>query len=177
MSLESQENLEEERRLFYVALTRAKKRLFLSFATTRFKWGQFIDSKPSRFISEIDENYLEKKEIALTHKNYNPYKIYAKTKYTKKESTNTNKKFLTQKNIINISTQKNIKINQIDFEKIASGMKVKHRNFGEGTVLSISGEENNKRATVFFKNIGQKQLLLRFAKLEILNLKITSKLS
>ena len=168
MSLESQENLEEERRLFYVALTRAKKRLFLSFATTRFKWGQFIDSKPSRFISEIDEHYLEKKEIALTNKNYNPYKLYAKTKYTKKESTDINKKFLTQKNITNISTQKNIKVNQIDFKKIATGMKVKHSSFGEGTVVSISGEGNNKKATVFFNNIGQKQLLLRFAKLEIL---------
>ncbi|MDG2449569.1 MAG: 3'-5' exonuclease, partial [Saprospiraceae bacterium] len=65
MSGEIEENLEEERRLFYVAITRAKKRLFLSFATTRFKWGQFIDSQPSRFINELEENCIEKQEISL----------------------------------------------------------------------------------------------------------------
>ena len=62
MSSESQEALEEERRLFYVAITRAEKRLFLSFASTRFKWGQFIESEKSRFIDELDEKYLEKHE-------------------------------------------------------------------------------------------------------------------
>ena len=84
MSGESQENLEEERRLFYVAITRAKKRLFLSFASTRFKWGQFIDCKPSRFISELDDSFLEKHELTPKKKNdFGPNKIYAKTKFKK----------------------------------------------------------------------------------------------
>ena len=63
MSVNSQEELEEERRLFYVAITRAQKRLFLSYSNIRFKWGQYIDSEPSRFLSELDETYLKRKKI------------------------------------------------------------------------------------------------------------------
>jgi len=170
MSGESQENLEEERRLFYVAITRAKKRLFLSFASTRFKWGQFTDCKPSRFISELDGSHLEKHELTpKKKKEYNPYKIYAKTKYKKKEYSPTTKKFVAPKNLTNINRAKNISINESDLSKIQNGMQVKHSRFGEGKVLSISGEGSNKKATVFFKGIGQKELLLKFAKLEIIN--------
>lgn len=170
MSGESQENLEEERRLFYVAITRAKKRLFLSFASTRFKWGQFTDCKPSRFISELDDSHLEKHELTpKKKKEYNQYKIYAKTKYKKKEYSPTTKKFVAPKNLTNINRAKNISINESDLSKIQNGMQVKHSRFGEGKVLSISGEGSNKKATVFFKGIGQKELLLKFAKLEIIN--------
>ena len=170
MSGESQENLEEERRLFYVAITRAKKRLFLSFASTRFKWGQLTDCQPSRFISELDDKYLEKHEhTPKKKKEYNPYKIYAKTKYKKKEYSPTTKKFVSPKNLTNINRAKNISINESDLSKIQNGMQVKHSRFGEGKVLSISGEGSNKKATVFFTGIGQKELLLKFAKLEIIN--------
>jgi DNA helicase-2/ATP-dependent DNA helicase PcrA len=168
MSGENQENLEEERRLFYVAITRAEKRLFLSFAATRFRWGQFIDSQPSRFISELDNSCLEKQEISLTKKEYNPHKIYAKTKYQKKEDPTTTQKFIPPKNLTNINRAQNININESDLSKITNGMQVKHSRFGEGKVLSISGKGRDKKATVFFNGIGQKQLLLKFAKLEIL---------
>ena len=168
MSGESQENLEEERRLFYVAITRAEKRLFLSFATKRFKWGQFIDSEPSIFISELDENYLEKKEISLSKKDYLPHKIYAKTRDTVKKHSPANKNLILPKNLTNINRAKNININASDLSKITNGIRVKHNKFGEGKVLSITGEGSNKKATVFFNGIGQKQLLLKFAKLEIL---------
>jgi len=149
MSGESQENLEEERRLFYVAITRAKERLFLSFASTRFKWGQLTDCQPSRFISELDE--------------------YAKTKYKKKTYSPPTKKFVTPKNLTNINRAKNISINESDLSKIQNGMQVKHSRFGEGKVLSISGEGSNRKATVFFNGVGQKDLLLKFAKLELKN--------
>jgi DNA helicase-2/ATP-dependent DNA helicase PcrA len=168
MSGENQENLEEERRLFYVAITRAEKRLFLSFAATRFRWGQFIDSQPSRFISELDNSCLEKQEISLTKKEYNPHKIYAKTKYQKKEDPTNTQKFIPPKNLTNINRAQNININESDLSKITNGMQVKHSRFGEGKVLSISGKGRDKKATVFFNGIGQKQLLLKFAKLEIL---------
>ena len=169
MSGESQENLEEERRLFYVAITRAKKRLFLSFSSTRFKWGQFTDCKPSRFISELDDNFLEKHELTpKKKKEYNPYKIYAKTKYKEKKYSAATKKFVAPKNLTNINRAKNISIKESDLSKIQNGMQVKHSRFGEGTVLSISGEGSNRKATVFFNGIGQKDLLLKFAKLEII---------
>ncbi|MEC7863985.1 MAG: 3'-5' exonuclease, partial [Bacteroidota bacterium] len=169
MSGESQESLEEERRLFYVAITRAKKRLFLSFASTRFKWGQFIDSQPSRFINELDDSCLEKQELSLTTKDYSPHKIYAKTRPYKKKDSSTTQKLIVPKNLTNINRAKNIRINESDLSKITNGMQVKHSKFGEGKVLSISGEGSNKKATVFFNGIGQKQLLLKFAKLEILS--------
>ena len=167
MSKESQESLEEERRLFYVAITRAKKRLFISFAATRFRWGQFIDSQPSRFINELDSNCIEKQEIPVIKKNYNPHVTYTKKKHPKKYTPPT-KKFVTPKNLTNINKTKNISINESDLSNIKNGSQVKHSRFGEGKVLSISGEGSNKRATVFFNGIGQKQLLLKFAKLEIL---------
>ena len=169
MSGESQENLEEERRLFYVAITRAEKRLFLSFATTRFRWGQFTDCQPSRFISELDSSCIEKQELSPTYKNSSKNKIYAKVKYKKKENTSTTQKFITPTNLTNINRAKNININESDLSKITNGTQVKHSRFGEGKVVSISGEGNNKKAIVFFNGIGQKQLLLQFAKLEIIN--------
>ncbi|MBT6650602.1 MAG: ATP-binding domain-containing protein, partial [Flavobacteriales bacterium] len=169
MSGESQENLEEERRLFYVAITRAKERLFLSFASTRFKWGQLTDCQPSRFISELDDKFLEKHELTPKKKEYASHKIYAKTKYKKKPYSPATKKFITPKNLTNINRAKNISINESDLSKIKTGMQVKHGRFGEGKVIAISGDGSNKKATVFFTGIGQKELLLKFAKLELKN--------
>ena len=165
MSGESQENIEEERRLFYVAITRAKKRLFLSFATTRFRWGQFIDCRPSRFIAELDQSFLIKQEV-IPKSVKKPHSIYAKTK--SKPLSQPTKKFAPPKNLTNINRAKSIPIIASDLSKIQSGIQVKHSRFGTGKVLNISGEGSNKKAMVFFTGIGQKQLLLKFAKLEIM---------
>ena len=168
LSGESQEHLEEERRLFYVAITRAKKRLFLSFSLTKFRWGQFIDCQPSRFIGELNNRFLEKHELTpKKKKDYSPHKIYAKTKFKKKKYSPPTKRFETPKNLTNINRAKNISINESDLSKIKNGVQVKHSRFGEGKVIKISGEGSNKKATVFFIGIGQKMLLLKFAKLEI----------
>ena len=167
MSGLSQEDLEEERRLFYVAITRAEKRLFLSFAKSRFKWGQFTDSQPSRFISELDNNLIEKHEAPSFKKNFSPHKIYAKIKNTKSTNLHSIQKIKSNKNLTNINRAVNASINESDLSGISNGMNVKHSRFGEGKVISISGEGSNKKATVFFNGIGQKQLLLKFAKLEI----------
>ena len=164
MSGDSQENLEEERRLFYVAITRAEKRLFLSFATNRFKWGQFIDCEPSRFLNELDEKYLQKTEIHAKKKE----KFFSQKKQVIK------KRFETKNLSSNIPTNlkkvntKSLNINASDLDKIQNGMNVLHSKFGNGKIIEISGEEANKKATIFFKQFGQKQLLLRFAKLEII---------
>lgn len=164
MSGESQEDLEEERRLFYVAITRAEKRLFLSFATNRFKWGQYIDCEPSRFLSELNTQYISKTEVISKQKNkfYNNKKQVLKNKFEKKNNT-----FKLPPNLKKLSTvTKNIK--HSDLSKIQNGMKVLHSKFGNGKILEISGDEANKKATIFFENVGQKQLLLKFAKLEII---------
>ena len=162
MSGNSQSELEEERRLFYVAITRAEKRLFLSHSNIRFKWGQYIDSEPSRFLSELDQRYITKKNFAETQKiEQRPHKIFAKTK------TNFNKSSIPKKFVrSNSSDQSTIK--QRDISELKNGQLVKHSTFGTGKVINIEGEGGNKKAIVFFNGIGQKQLLLKFAKLEIL---------
>ena len=165
MSGESQDSLEEERRLFYVAITRAEQRLFISFASRRFKWGQFIDSEPSRFIKELDENYLHKIETELRAKDFNTYKIHPKTKYIRQSPIN--QKFIPPKNYSKVSKSKNIPTNNLS--KITNGVNVKHSRFGSGKVISVSGDGSNKKATVFFNGVGQKNLLLKFARLEILD--------
>ena len=163
MSLESQQKLEEERRLFYVAITRAQKRLFISFSTSRFKWGQLIDSTQSRFINELDDNCIQKHENTS---NQEKYRIYS-------NGSNRYKKYTSnlapiKKNKREIITNKKNHVNPSAIHLISVGCNVKHAVFGTGKVISIEGEENHKKATVFFKEFGTKQLLLKFAKLEIL---------
>ena len=146
MSGESQENLEEERRLFYVAITRAEKRLFLSFATNRFKWGQYIDCEPSRFLSELNTQYISKTEIISKQKNkfYNNKKQVLKNKFEKKNNT-----FKLPPNLKKLSSvTKNIK--HSDLSKIQNGMKVLHSKFGNGKILEISGDEANKKACLLY---------------------------
>jgi len=158
LSNESQESLEEERRLFYVAITRAEKRLFLSYANTRFKWGQYIDSLPSRFLHEIDDRFIEKKET----EEKKHYKIFTKRKKSfKPKQTKISSRFKK----INLSKLENVNNNIIELN---IGMKVKHSIFGYGKVIKIDGENQNQKAIIFFNNHGQKQLLLKFAKLEII---------
>ena len=167
MSSGSLETLEEERRLLYVAITRAEQRLFISFASRRFKWGQFIDSEPSRFISELDDNYLHKIESELSEKDINTHKIYSKTKYLRQEKSPINQNYIPPKNYTKINNSKNIPTYNIS--KITNGLKVKHSRFGNGKVISVSGDGSNKKATVFFNGVGQKNLLLKFARLEIID--------
>ena len=162
MSGNSQSELEEERRLFYVAITRAEKRLFLSHSNIRFKWGQYIDSEPSRFLSELDQRYIVKKNFAETQKvEQRPYKIFAKTKTNFKKSS-------IPKKFVKVNSSDHSRIKQSDISELQNGQLVKHSKFGTGKVINIEGEGGNKKAIVFFNGIGQKQLLLKFARLEII---------
>jgi DNA helicase-2/ATP-dependent DNA helicase PcrA len=163
MALDSRDGLEEERRLFYVAITRAEKRLFLSYALCRFKWGQYTDCNPSRFLEELDSKFIKQNEIKLIQKQkIKPsYKIFAKTKKIKKSA------FSVPKNLKRINSRDS-SVNPSDLGNIQAGIKVKHGRFGKGKILKIEGKDANKKATVFFEGIGQKMLLLKFAKLEII---------
>ena len=163
MTIDSKDGLEEERRLFYVAITRAEKRLFLSYALNRFRWGKYIDCEPSRFLDELDKQLIDFNEIKITKKpTYKkPYKLYTKIK--KEASTKSS----------NLKKIDSIKNNLKDFsntvnENIMVGQNIQHSRFGNGKVIKIDGEYANKKATIFFKGIGQKILLLKFAKLKII---------
>ena len=155
MSINSREEIEEERRLFYVAMTRAKEKLILSHCEQRFKWGNIIDCEPSRFLSEIDTNYINN---INNNRNYIRQKIDENKLRIKKLSVRNLKKLNTN----SISKIKNPLVN------INLNEKVYHERFGEGIVEDIEGEGDNIRAKINFKANGEKKILLKFAKLKII---------
>ncbi len=176
-SLHSRIDLEEERRLFYVAITRAMKRVTLSYSDTRYRWGSLYPCEPSRFIDEIDSKYLEilKQKTASFKNEFDDYSTKPSRTNIKPINqpiqNNTLNKKLTP---VNYAVYKSTNHNQGNYtenlaETLQTGMQVKHDTFGTGKVLTIEGVGESKKAMVFFENVGQKQLLLKFAKLEIIN--------
>lgn len=184
-SLSTREDLEEERRLFYVALTRAETKLVLSHAESRYRWGNLTLSEPSRFIEEIDQSLIEKTRKASFRgtssfdEGINFSNPFSRNFQEKKEYQRKNTQSGTPYNI-NSNTNKNTPINinanlnnDSDFtpaspDEIEQGMRVYHQKFGQGDVLKVEGIGPNKKATVAFDNCGTKQLMLKFAKLNIL---------
>lgn len=193
MSMNTRSELEEERRLFYVALTRAEKQAYLTYALSRYRWGKLVDSEPSRFISEIDEQYLEI-TTPIEELRFNPMlsaDIFGDTpSATSKKATAPNKiRFKPAKQAVlkkdfkakkepekfQVSTPKNLKpvaktggnTNLFD-SKLVVGNVVKHLRFGTGEVLSIEGTGADIKAEIKFQHGGTKKLLLRFAKLDII---------
>ncbi|WP_321280324.1 UvrD-helicase domain-containing protein [Marinifilum fragile] len=179
MATSTQQEFEEERRLFYVALTRAEKKATLSFAKSRYKWGNMSYPRPSRFIREIDERFVEytyEQEPEFSgngRDNYqsttefevpsSPSRFQQKRSFSAKPKLNQTVSRIKQSN--NQSVDPNF--TPSDPNSIQPGMVVEHQRFGKGKVLQMEGTNPNIKATVFFKTVGQKQLLLKFAKLKI----------
>ena len=165
-SLNSRADLEEERRLFYVAITRAEKKLTISYAENRYRWGNLTICEPSRFIDEIDKKYLEfPRSGKLSGKRPD------RNKNTKKEfrhQTPAGNRNLKKLGNLQMKSQ-NIDYDPAAVEKIQTGVEVEHARFGKGKVISIEGNGASKKAAVFFKNVGQKQLLLKYAKLKVVD--------
>lgn len=179
MSLHSRSDLEEERRLFYVALTRAQKEAMLSYAQSRYRWGNLIYCEPSRFLEEIDEKYLDRQEVAKPKAQNFDEKPWSSGSFTKsfgnkssksspkKKADPAVKKFVAPKNLKKItSAPTSAEAANTD---LTIGDNVMHERFGKGKIISIDGAAPNTKATVFFPSAGEKQLLLRFAKLEVVN--------
>jgi DNA helicase-2/ATP-dependent DNA helicase PcrA len=171
-SLNSRTDLEEERRLFYVAVTRAQARLTLSYAENRYRWGTPTMCEPSRFISEIPENLIDfprKSPAKATFQSENNWSASLPgLNLPPKKAVQLPKAFkkLTPEQPVSIGEPSGP---PSDVEQIAIGMEVSHERFGTGKVVGLEGSGPNKKATVFFPGVGQKQLLLRFAKLRILS--------
>ena len=189
MSMNTRSELEEERRLFYVALTRAEKQAYLTYALSRYRWGKLVDSEPSRFIEEIDEQYLDivtpieecRFNPMLSADIFgdpesggavNPNKIrYKPAKQPVFKKGNTTQK---EPEKFQVTTPKNLKpvaktsgnTNLFD-SKLVVGNIVKHIRFGTGEVLKIEGAGADIKAEINFQHGGVKKLLLRYAKLEI----------
>lgn len=174
LSLGSRPELEEERRLFYVAVTRAKTKLWLTYALSRYRWGNLISCEPSRFIEEIAEQYLDQPmNVERSYSDYEsdlPFDAPAPRK-TSKPKTSSVTVPKTRGKLVRSSTAMEKPVQSATLEDLADldvGAQVAHQRFGKGEILEISGKFPDQKAKVRFEGVGEKQLLLKFAKLEIL---------
>ncbi|MFC4163267.1 ATP-dependent helicase [Epilithonimonas zeae] len=178
MSSSTREELEEERRLFYVALTRAEKQVFFTYAVSRFQWGKITDAEPSRFLSEIDDKYVEMinpvTELKFINRSGINSNIFDDTPseprfFKKKEEKKTierNVNTPVPKQLKPIATARIINPSGSSSEDIQVGDNVRHDRFGIGKVEFLDGTDpQNIKAKVIFKNEGEKNLILKFAKL------------
>jgi DNA helicase-2/ATP-dependent DNA helicase PcrA len=167
MALHSRTELEEERRLFYVALTRAMDSCTLSYASSRFNWGQLVTSEPSRFIDEIEQSYLEFE----SPQRGGGRSLSGRSTFEQPHTGGLNKSFssstpppsfkpMQQASGASKSTSTN--------ENLKVGYIVNHDRFGKGKVTKLEGDGADKKATIFFPHHGAKTVLLRFANLTIL---------
>lgn len=193
MASGTQKELEEERRLFYVALTRAEESAMISFAKERYKWGVPTSCRPSRFIKEVDEQYLDLPDSFYSQPTTpfgdNLFEDSSKPRFERKPARpsadkagpagekpginatipQVNKKLVKLSEANDKSGNSNVDFKPDDPSLIEKGMIVRHAKFGLGEVIMIEGAEPNKKAKVNFEVVGEKQLLLKFAKLQIVN--------
>ena len=169
LSINSRTELEEERRLFYVALTRAKIKATLSFSTTRYRWGNLTYAEPSRFLQELDVQYIDQIEEKKSKSNssFDFVKEAKNMGLNERSSTLNFKKTQNLKRVVNSSSTPS-NFEGTDLSGLKKGDQVIHQRFGKGTVLELEGNYPNKKATVDFEEVGSKSLLLKFAKLQIL---------
>jgi len=175
MSIMSREELEEERRLFYVAITRAKKKANLSYSISRYRYGTSLSCEPSRFLEEIPREYIE--NIAS---GYEPDRRQEIPRIPKAFNNNSPRSTnvippvarspLTNKNLVSLSKAASVPgPNNSHLDALRVGMFVEHERFGRGEVMTLEGSFPNSKALVIFENGEKKQLLLRFARLKIVN--------
>jgi DNA helicase-2/ATP-dependent DNA helicase PcrA len=167
LALSSRQELEEERRLFYVAATRAEKKLTLSYAASRFRFGNLSYSEPSRFIREIDPRFIQ---IDAAKASSQSSGLGAKNlTFSPVEKTSPN--FLIRRGPAEKKTSVSLNTDFVaeDTSGLASGMEVEHQRFGKGKVLAVEGTNDGRKATVDFNDVGTKQLVLKYAKLRIIS--------
>ncbi len=183
MSMNTRSELEEERRLFYVALTRAEKQAYLTYTQNRYRWGKLIDAEPSRFLEEIDEKYVENLtpiNDGYRYKSLINADIFGevdKSKLRQVKPQNGTPPSVQHPNENQLRKLRKLKPelsaptksgSDID-PGLVEGALVNHTRFGRGKILSIEGVGSDKKAEILFDQGGVKKLLLRFAKLEVLD--------
>ena len=161
MMLESRQDLEEERRLFYVAITRAEQKLTFSYAESRYQWGRLKMCEPSRFLLEVDQRYLNTSKATrhIAEREVQPSPMGFLKNITKKTAP-------VQAATASHTPSSDFKPS--DTSGLVQGQKVEHPKFGFGVVSKLDINGTDRKATVKFDGIGEKTLLLSFAKLRIL---------
>ena len=184
MSMNTRSELEEERRLFYVALTRAEHQAYLTYAQSRYRWGKLVDSEPSRFIEEINGEYLEYMNPIDSGYRYKPtmdIDIFGDVDKSKlrlaKPTSGTPPEYISKNepvSSINIRRLKPLNSgastskNNVTDANLAVGNIVMHERFGKGEIVGLEGVGADKKAEIRFDVGGLKKLLLRFAKLNVI---------
>lgn len=181
MSMNTRAELEEERRLFYVALTRAEKQAYLSYAQTRYRWGKLIDCEPSRFLEELDETYLEHLSPSLGKGRANPSgldldifddvpknKIRFQKPIRRPQRNRPASEPKVRPSLKKIDASEKKSAGNLFDSEIRVGSIVEHARFGRGEVKAMEGVGGNKKAAILFENAGTKKLLLQFAKLKLI---------
>jgi DNA helicase-2/ATP-dependent DNA helicase PcrA len=181
MSMLSRADLEEERRLFYVAMTRAEKMLTLTYAVSRYRWGNLIGCEPSRFLEEVHPDFIEFSNVSKKQQNETSWGSFDDD-FSQSRLNNQRKANFQQKNplmpknnftpIYKAYKPASAASAENDFvaddpSQIVIGMEVEHQKFGTGKVINLEGNFPDNKATVFFPAEGNKQLLLKYAKLKI----------
>ena len=170
LSLSTREELEEERRLFYVAITRAMTKLTLSYAEMRYRYGNLTLSERSRFVDEIDPSLIEQTQKAsfrgTSSMGGRPFGRFSEHGFRNLPNTPSPKPTTSQPASSSAAPQQNLEPSNPDL--LQEGMRVMHAKFGAGTVLSIEGAGANKKASVHFDTAGVKMLMLKFARLAII---------
>ena len=174
MALQSRTELEEERRLFYVAITRAEKKLTLSYAVSRYKWGNLISCEPSRFIAEINPAFIDDQTLISTKPNnfdrprsWNDFGNRNSKPEIVKSTPSPGSNFKKVQNASQPTAAIAEPFESDDASLIHEGMDVEHQKFGTGKVVKIEGSYPDIKATVAFPGHGSKQLLLKYARLRI----------
>lgn len=180
MSSSTREELEEERRLFYVALTRAEKQAFFTYAISRFQWGKITDAEPSRFLSEVNSEFLEFINPAMESRFVNhsglksnifdempaDARSFKKLDPKKKIERNEETPKTMSRNLKPVATARIINPSGQSSQDIEVGDQVRHDRFGIGEVTFLDGTDpQNIKAKVVFQHEGEKNLILKFAKL------------
>lgn len=170
MSLYDRADLEEERRLFYVAITRAKERLWVSYATSRYRFGNLVQNDPSRFINEIPEQHIDRTFTGAAHKGGPPQSSFGNMLNQNFDKVPSLKKIADklQQQKTTVSHQPTANFLADNPAEMTVGMKVEHMKFGYGNILAIEGGVHNRIANIEFGGgHGQKKIMLNYAKLRI----------
>jgi DNA helicase II / ATP-dependent DNA helicase PcrA len=178
MSINTREELEEERRLFYVAITRAKTRLYLSYANTRYKFGSLMQSDASRFIDEIPMEFIDKSFSGGGVKNQTNSGLWGSAFERMNRGFGSNSNENKEKSFVSTLISGNNKPKEVthvpspnfvpsDITKLEENMRVEHQKFGFGTVIKLEGSVHNPVATIKFDANGEKKIMLNYAKLMI----------
>ncbi|HUQ65079.1 MAG TPA: UvrD-helicase domain-containing protein [Flavitalea sp.] len=188
MSINTREELEEERRLFYVVITRAKSDLWITYANTRYKFGSLVQNEPSRFINELPEAYLDRSfagggarnqqssffgsssssAFDRMHRGFDSTAAQAEKKYGPPSKPSQPSYVTPRPATKTVEHTPSADFIASDTSSLAAGQRVEHQKFGYGEVIKLEGSAHNPIATVRFDVNGEKKIMLNYAKLRIL---------